>query len=291
MPRPAVDIVVPFAGPDEILRRVIEGLGRLELEPDDRIYVVDNRPGTATAPHAGAQLEIVLAPEVQSSYFARNRGVEAGSNPWVLFLDGDVAVPADILAQYFTVEPGERTAVLAGEIQDDPGRPGERQPAAARYAHLRGVLVQEKSLENERWAYAKTANCAIRRSALDEVGGFRENLRSGGDADMCFRLREAGWKLERRSDASVVHLSRSSVRDFLRQMAKHGSGSEWLNERYPGFSPASRTAGVAVWSARRALSGLAHAIRGDRDGMILGLLDAGRGWAFHLGRRFPNEVG
>ena len=36
--------------------------------------------------------------------------------------------------------------------------------------------------------YAQTAHCAVRRSAFEAVGGFREDIRSGGDADLCFRL-------------------------------------------------------------------------------------------------------
>ncbi len=106
----------------------------------------------------------------------------------------------------------------------------------ARYASDRGFLDQEAGLHTADDA-AATANLMVRRAAFDEVGGFAEGIRSGGDVDFCRRLVAAGWTIERRPDAGVRHLHRESLGDLLGSIARYGAGAKWLNERYPGTAP------------------------------------------------------
>src|SRR6185437_15286505 len=99
------------------------------------------------------------------------------------------------------------------------------------------------------WSYAQTANCAIRREAFQQVGGFVEEIRSGGDADICFRLKDAGWEIESRDGALVTHTSRSRLSKLLRQRARMGAGAAWLDARHPGSFPAARWPGLLAWGA------------------------------------------
>ncbi|MEA2222866.1 MAG: mycofactocin glycosyltransferase, partial [Solirubrobacteraceae bacterium] len=139
------------------------------------------------------------------------------------------------------------------------------------------------------WAFAQTANAAVRRAAFVQVGGFEERVRSGGDADLCFRIRASGWELERRDEAAVVHHNRQTVTRMLAQRARHGAGAAWLAQRWPGALPRRRWPGLILWGARRAAQGGMAAARGDRDAALLGLLDGPAVWAFELGRFIPNR--
>ena len=177
--------------------------------------------------------------------------------------------------------------MLAGAIVDEPAGPDA--PAALRYAELKGSMSQETTLERGPWAFAQTANCAVRREAFESVGGFRARARSGGDADLCWRLAEAGWELERRAGAAVVHRNRVTVASMLAQRFRHGSGAGWLAREHPGAMPARRWPGLAWWALRRTAAGVAALARGDRDGAICGLLDGPAVWAFELGRLVPNR--
>jgi GT2 family glycosyltransferase len=279
--RPAVDVVIPVAGDAAIVADVVTRARGLQLGPGDSLTVVDNRNAGVDGP------EILVAAGVPTSYHARNAGARRGSAPWLLFLDADVYAPAHLLDRMFADEPGERTAVLAGAVIDEPV--GAGAPVAARYAELHRSMSQEVTLGHGRWAFAQTANCAVRREAFDAVGGFRESVRSGGDADLCWRLAAAGWELERRAGAAVVHRNRASVGSLLGQRLRHGSGAGWLAREHPGALPARRWPGLAWWSLRRAAAGAAAAARGDRDGAISGLLDGPAVWAFELGRLIPNR--
>jgi GT2 family glycosyltransferase len=296
--RPSVDVVLPFRGSDEQLERVAERLGALVVQPGDTVTIADNRPGATDS--ARDHVHILGAGELQTSYHARNRAVAQGTADWIVFLDADVLPPPDLLARYFDGTPGGRVGVLAGAVVDEESSAtatvtaatdgaSTNGTAAARYAWLKASMSQEVTLAHDGWAFAQTANAAVRRAAFVQVGGFEERVRSGGDADLCFRIRASGWELERRDGAAVVHHNRQTVPRMLAQRARHGAGAAWLAARWPGALPRRRWPGLVLWGARRAAAGVMAAARGDRDAALLGLLDGPAVWAFELGRLIPNR--
>jgi glycosyltransferase involved in cell wall biosynthesis len=232
-------------------------------------------------------VRVVRAPGRQSSYYARNVGAARGEADWLLFLDADVRPHPDLLDLYFECEPAGRTGVLAGGIADEPCGPDA--PATARFAALAGSMSQANTLGGE-WAYVQTANCAIRREAFEAVGGFCDEIRSGGDADICFRLRAAGWAIEPREGASVVHASRRELVRLVRQRARMGAGAAWVNERHPGSFPPARLPGLAKWGLASLARACSSAIRGRREDALTRTLDPLTVWAFELGRRLPNAA-
>jgi hypothetical protein len=275
--------VLPFRGSDAQLDAVVDRLGALAIQAGDSITIADNRPHAVDS--TCGDVRIVGAPRIQTSYHARNRAAADGSAPWLLFLDADVLPPADLLDRYFAEPPLEATGVLAGAVVDEEAT----GTAAGRYAFLKSSMSQEITLAHDGWAFAQTANAAIRREAFDQVGGFEERIRSGGDADLCFRIRAAGWELERRKDAAVIHQNRQTVARMLAQRARHGAGANWLAQRWPGALPRRRWPGLALWSLKRTAQGLKAAATSDRDQALLGLLDGPAVWAFELGRLIPNR--
>lgn len=280
--RPAVDVVVPFTGSDAQLESLIVRLSALRRAPGDTLVVADNRPGARK--HQRGNITVVAAGDLLGSYHARNAGARAGSAPWLLFVDADVTLAADLLDRLFDPAPDARTAVLAGAVRDDA--PGS---LAQRYAWLKASMSQEHTLGHDGAAFAQTANCAVRRAAFAAVGGFADGVRSGGDADLCLRLTAAGWGIESRPGAEVVHHNRATVARMLAQRARHGAGAAWVGREHPGALPARGLPGVVWWGLRRAAAGIACLARGDRDGAVVGLLDGPAVVAFELGRRLPNR--
>jgi GT2 family glycosyltransferase len=281
--RPAVDIVVPFAGSDDALDDLLVRLKAISLGEGDTLTVVDNRPG---ARERGTH--VIADRDQQSSYHARNRGAARGEAPWLLFIDADVDPLPDILDRYFQPLPDEDVGLLAGGVQDAP-LPDD-PTRAERYAVKADQMSQTRTLRAGPWAYAQTANAAVRREAFEQIGGFMDGIRSGGDADLCFRLRVAGWRLDARDDARVIHHNRASTRAFLRQKARHGAGAAWLNKEYPGSFPARDRRLWLRRLLRELKDGALLTARGRRDEAADLLFPTLTVWAFELGRFLPNRV-
>jgi GT2 family glycosyltransferase len=259
-----VSVIVPFAGPD--LAPVLAALERVSLRPGDQILVANQGPAAAP-PGRGGAIEVLDAAGPPSSYFARAVAAAHATAEWLVFTDADCVPDAGLLDAYFALAPGEKTAVLAGGIEDWV----EEDTPVARYIASRRKLDQATTLAHPVRPYAQTANAAVRRAAFEAVGGFPDPVRSGGDADLCWRLRAAGWELEERPGARVRHRNRTTLRALLGQLHRHGSGMEWLERRYPGAFPRPRP---------RALVGhtrlLAAGASGALDFLALWAADLGR---------------
>ena len=176
--------------------------------------------------------------------------------------------------------------MLAGSVEATAAPGGG---LVTRYGVLQGHLEVAGDDGPDGREHALTANLAVRRAAFAAVGGFVDDIRSGGDADLCFRVQEAGWALERRSTARVTHATRATLPALLRAFVRYGSGAQWLSERYPGFQPPG--------SLPRVLLGVATVLRvpwatarAGRDAALQRALDPLCGLAFELGRFLPNVV-
>ena len=284
MTRPPVDVVVPFRGPPAELEELRKRLVRLRLRDEDSIVVVDNTPGGRASDGA---VPVIHAADVPTPGFARNRGAGGGGGAWLVFLDADVMPSEDLLERYFEPVPGERTALLAGAVRDEPVPPDG--PGPARYAYIRATMAQE-TLGRGEWGFPKTANAACRRDAFEAVGGFREDVRAAEDADLAYRLKAAGWEVEWRERAVAVPRTRRTLRSFVRQKLVWGAGAAWLARRYPGAFPPRRRPGLMWWGVRTAGKGLLSAARRrDRDAALVALLEPLEQLAYELGRSLSNE--
>jgi GT2 family glycosyltransferase len=66
------------------------------------------------------------------------------------------------------------------------------------------------------------ANMAIRRHALEEIGGYDPQCVTGEDCDICARLSAADWELYMRRDAVVFHKNPASLNRLLQQWYGYG---------------------------------------------------------------------
>ncbi|GAA1747332.1 glycosyltransferase family 2 protein [Luedemannella helvata] len=155
----------------------------------DEVIVVNDRPLTRLVPMlppALADRTRVVAGPGRGPAAARNVGWRAASADWVVFVDDDVVPlpswPRDLVRDLAEAAP--EVAGVQGVIEVPlPDRPTdwERQVAG---------------LATAPWI---TADMAVRRGVLDEVGGFDERFPRAyrEDTDLALRLRAAGYELAR----------------------------------------------------------------------------------------------
>src|SRR5213592_1883114 len=185
MERPSVSVIVPFFGDATAAAETIAALRAIRLGPDDELVVADNTDdGVLAARHPES-----FAPRAKRQpYSARNEAAARAVGEWLLFTDADCRPQPDLLDAYFDPPPGESVGALAGEIVAASGG----TTLAQRYAADRRLLASELFLAHPYRPMGVTANLLVRRAAFEAIGGFAEGIRSGGDADLCWRLQDAG---------------------------------------------------------------------------------------------------
>jgi len=284
--RPPVSVVVPFLGDRGDAARLVRSLRLLRIEAGDELVVADNTSDGVMIATAGADrpVRVVHAAAERSSYHARNAGARAAKCPWILYMDADCIPTPGLLDASFTEPIPDDCGAVAGQILGDPAQ----RSLAARYARSRRLFDHAGGLIRASEGSAAAGNLLVRRVAFDQLKGFAEGIRSGGDMDLCRRLREAGWSLGFRERALVHHRHRETLPSLLGAVARYGAGARWLNERYPGSSP--------PWPLVGGLAGTAHDVaghllRGRLEPATFRAVDGLGLIAHHVGYRSSNRTG
>jgi len=165
----------------------------------DRIIAVDN--SEKPNPQLVEQLE---SRGVVYVSLGGNRGIAAALNEgcrrardlgfdWVLTLDQDsTATPGMVARLSACVEPEQPLAHDVAIV-------------APVWQHVGGLpeATGESCTELD---VAMTSGSLVRRSALEELGGFREDLFIDRvDNEYCMRARRRGWRVVQRQDAVLLH--------------------------------------------------------------------------------------
>ena len=174
----SLDVVVPSVGRPSV-RSTLASLAAAGCRAE-QIVVVDD--GGRSGPAA-----------------ARNRGVAATTGEWIVFLDDDVEVTPD-----WQEALDRDLANAAPDVAAVQGRivvplPAHRRPTDAERDTAR--------LEDARWI---TADLAVRRTAIESIGGFDERFRRAyrEDSDLALRLAAAGWRITT-GERCTIHPVRS----------------------------------------------------------------------------------
>ena len=181
-----VDVVVPTVGRASLPELV--GLLCRALPEDSDIVVVDDRAGDVPPLDVGPgddRLWVVRSGG-RGPAAARNTGWRTTRAPWVAFVDDDVDLPLHWVRDLIRDLRDAPADVAAVQGRVEVPLPADRRPTDWE----RNVA----GLDTATWI---TADMAVRRTALEEVGGFDERFPRAyrEDTDLALRLLDAGWRL------------------------------------------------------------------------------------------------
>lgn len=180
--------------------RLIRCLASLEGQVAPIVYVDSgSTDGSVEAARAaGAHVVDLDLTKPFTAARARNAGLArlAAIDPdglYVQFLDGDCELREGwIEIALAEIETDSKVAVICG-------RRRERAPEATRWNRL--IDMEWDTPIGE--ADACGGDALMRRAALEEVGGYRDDMIAGEEPEMCFRMRARGWRI-RRIDAEMT---------------------------------------------------------------------------------------
>ena len=231
---PEVSVVVPIYNGEADLPDLIECLRSQTYPPDKVEYVlVDNnsRDRTSAIINTAAKFNPITIRhltenQIQSSYAARNKGIHNSKGEIIAFTDADCRPESDWLENLVKPFVNPEIGLSAGEILALPGKTILEQ-----HADRENTLSQKHTLSHPFCAYGQTANLAVRKQVLAQVGLFRPYLTSGGDADLCWRiLQQTSYKLDFAESAIVRHRHRSTIKQLQSQWYRYGESNKYLHE-------------------------------------------------------------
>lgn len=230
-----VSIYVPCYNAEPWLERVLAGALAQTLRPGEIIVVDDGSRDRTVEIAARFPVTLIRQDRNRGLAAARNTAMRAARNELVAALDSDVVPESAWLERLAPHFANPRIALGGGKLLEAVDRTlADRWRAV----HLRQHWG-DAPLENPGFVFG--ANTLARRSAVLEVGGYDERLRTNGeDSDMSFRLRARGWTTFYEPSAVCRHLREDTVttalttfwryrRDFLRPTTP---GKIWRQFRY-----------------------------------------------------------
>ncbi len=218
MPAPAVSVVVPTRNRAEYLSVALASIVSQQPDAAFEVVVVDDGSTDATvavARAAGVALERHPSPRGPNA--ARNTGIGATSAPLIVLVDDDVRAP-----------PGWLVALLEGARAmpwaDALGGPirASLEGAAPRSCGREAPPVTTLDLgpSDAEARFVWSANMAIRRSAVERIGGFDESVPIYGDEEeWLMRLHSDGGRIAYVAAAGLDH-RRAGEDARLRSLAR-----------------------------------------------------------------------
>ncbi len=194
---PEIDVIIPVFNGASYLEQAVCSAAAQTLRPA-RIIIADDGSEDATptvAKKLASELAFVtyLRLPHRGVSAARNAGLEESSSPFVAFLDADDFWSVNKLAKQAAIfkSSGEELALVYCDYRciDPAGRPIPGMDSIR--PSLRGRVFREL-LSGDNTVSGSASAVLIRRSCLDQVGGFDERLYYGEDWDLWLRLAAVG---------------------------------------------------------------------------------------------------
>ncbi len=241
-------------------------LTRLRAAQDiAEIRVVDNNSVDGTLEivqrHASAdpRLHFIANPDNPGFAAANNQGVADSRAPWLAFINPDLMVDVDTLAQLRQRGEALGDCLLGVEQVDEAGVPDaavrRRDPDFAAMLRNPGqgaklALAVDPAQPLQRVPALSGALLLMPRALFDRMGGWDAGYRlHAEDLDLCRRAREAGAVVAIANDLRVTHVRgvSSRSRPFFVEWHKHRG--LWRYFRKFEASQRSLPVQLAVWGA------------------------------------------
>jgi len=180
-------------------------------------------------------LRLVDAGAKTGPSYARNQGISAAGTESILLCDAD-----DVVSENWA------------RLLFDALRHADAVSGSAIWVGHDGELLEVDEPYRPRLGFLRAFsgnNAAIQRSVWQAIGGFDEDLTTGEDLELAWRMQLAGYRLVHEERAVVRYRQRESNREVFWQGFQHGRGTVRIFERYAdkGMPRSSTVIAVKVW--------------------------------------------
>jgi succinoglycan biosynthesis protein ExoA len=218
---PRVSIIVATRNNEPTINECLSAIFELNYPKDClEVIVVDGCSTDATVEIAEKYLVKVVS-EPLNAPAAYNYALKMIRNEVLGFVDADAKVEKEWLNKLVTYLDDPKVAGVSGGIEtwntENPWARSIGYDLKNRYARLSKNALR-----------IATMNLLLKKSVIEEVGGFDEKLPSQYDTDLGFRITSRGYKILYEPDAKCYHFNRSTVKAYFQQQLQYGKNTTKL---------------------------------------------------------------
>ena len=223
-------VIVPFHNEEEHIEKCVQALLNQSIDRSEyEIFFVDNNSTDKSASIVRKYLGINLLYEnKQSSYSARNKGIQSSKGEIVAFTDADCVVDRDWLKNLSACLKESGQDIVLGSHKFDYGRSRIlRMITDYENAKIEYIVTAPLS---KNYYYGFTNNMAFKASVFKKVGLFSE-VERGADTEFVHQYLslESKPKITYLSGMSINHLEIITLKDWLRKQFIRGQSNKRLS--------------------------------------------------------------
>lgn len=218
---PKVSIIVATLNSERTIDECLRAIFELDYPKDFlEVIVIDGCSKDATVKIA-QKYPVKVVSAALNAPAAYNYAMKIVSNGVLGFIDADAKVEKEWLNKLVASLGDPQVAGVSGGIEtwntENAWARSIGYDLKNRYARLKKYVVR-----------VATMNLLLKKSIIEAVGGFDENLPSQYDTDLGFRITSRGYKILFEPSAKCYHFNRSTVSGYFRQQLQYGKNTTKL---------------------------------------------------------------
>jgi len=233
---PTVSVIIPVLNAEATIKDLLDSLIEVDYDKGKLDVIVVDGGSTDRTRDIVQMYRVKLVLESRRGInVARNAGVRNSQGEIVAFTDADCAVPKDWIKRIVENFKDPNVGCLGGSVSR------YKDDFISIYADNSIVPVLRRFKKREILdtvqpfsRYPAGCNMAVRRSAIEKLNGFDEQVRYGFDEDeLVERICNSGFKMVLDPSVMIKHKHRQMLSELLRQTFNYGRGGYLLFKRKP----------------------------------------------------------
>lgn len=236
-----VSVVIPAFNAEKTIGKTLEACLSQDYAGQMEVIVVDDGSTDGTREIIGKYPVRYIYQENSGPAAARNRGWRASGGEIICFTDSDCIPQRDWVSRL--VAP----YVNGGLVGAVGGSYGIANPESLlAYCIQEEISVRHSTMPRtsdtgtglHEVRFLGSYNLSVRRSALEDVGGFQEGYKkaSGEDNDLSYKILKGGYKVLFDREALVAHYHRDSLWRYLKDQYTHGFWRARIYKDHPDMA-------------------------------------------------------
>lgn len=229
-----MSIIIPVRNRPHQIQKCLQSLLSLDYpEAKREIIVVDDASEDSTTQViAGYAVKLLSLPQPSGPAACRNQAIEETSGELLAFIDSDAVAHPRWLADLVPSFTDPKVGAVGGVVE-----PLSIDSAIQRYEKVKSPLYQgDKAREvhpRSSVSYLATCNLIVRKTALQQIGGFNASLIFGEDVDLLWRLSDKDYKTLYLPEGKVYHHHPEHLWELARRRALYATSEASLSRKHP----------------------------------------------------------